>query len=224
MDDPFQPTLSALIPKRTPRGFSLVELMIVVALIAILAAIAAPTIIQSMERNRLNQLNRDIVTGFNEARTFAMRTGNAVLVDVDAGDDEIRFLEADSTVTAGEIANACTRADPATTPEDDNTLLTISPDDQGLEVVFETPDPSDNPICIGPNGRVLGTNGEVLTADTGACSGEMNYLLPIIDPDPVHQLSDLRDCTDDAELSAQREIDNFSMIHVSPVGQVRVIR
>jgi prepilin-type N-terminal cleavage/methylation domain-containing protein len=63
-----------------PRGFSLVELMIVVSLLAIMAAFSTPSIINTIERNNAKKAARDVGTTLNLARSQAMSRGEVVLV------------------------------------------------------------------------------------------------------------------------------------------------
>lgn len=75
-----------------PQGFTLVELMIVVVIIGVLAAVSGPTIARSIERSRLADTNRAIVNGFNEARSFAMGSGEVVFAQINATDNRIDFI------------------------------------------------------------------------------------------------------------------------------------
>lgn len=61
------------------KGFTLVEVMIVFAVIAILAALAVPGIIQWMPDYRLKKAGRDIFSNFQRARVEAIR-GNTNVV------------------------------------------------------------------------------------------------------------------------------------------------
>lgn len=205
------------------RGFTLVELMIVVVLLGLLAGLSIPTIATSMERNRLTQLNRDIANGFLQARSHAMRNGQAVLVDIETGaDGGVTFYEPrDGGVWDAPSCVLAVDDD----PDDNNTLISVNPGEYGLGVAIQQTDPNHGTICISPNGRVTATTGQPLEAGHRACDGEMNFLIPIKTASGAEsEFDDLRDCKASVELSALREIDKFSMIHVAYGGQVRVIR
>lgn len=209
------------------RGFTLVELMIAVVLIAVLAGLSAPTIMSSMERNRLSQLNRDIANGFLEARAHAMRHGQAVFVHFHHGDNAIRFYEPRDGTTWDAptcVRGQANRDDPEA--GDANVVLDVDLDTYGVAMELEEldPEPPNDTICISPNGRVTNTNGLPLVAGKGDDCDELNFLIPVISSNAQHDLNELRDCVDDMEVTIKRELDNFSMIHVAYGGQVRVIR
>lgn len=60
------------------RGFTLIELMTVVAVVAIVAALAAPTFTQQMANFRVRSAAESIVSGVNLARAEAARRNSAV--------------------------------------------------------------------------------------------------------------------------------------------------
>lgn len=61
-------------------AFTLMELMVVIAIGAILATIAVPSFINMMERNRVSAQARDVISAFNLARAEAITRGNTVSV------------------------------------------------------------------------------------------------------------------------------------------------
>ena len=203
---------------RAPRGFSLVELMIVIALVGLLAALSAPTISNSMEQNRITDLNRAVANGFLQARQHAMRQNQAVFVDITQGSNgSITFYEP----TNREDAQSCSLANDGG-PNDQNTLNQVNLAEYGLDITIDSVDPA-NLVCIAPNGRVLQPTGIPLEGvnDGNGCQ-DMNLMIRLIGEDA--QLGNLHRCTADDDLSIERELANFSMIHVGYGGQVRIIR
>ncbi len=201
------------------RGFSLVELMIVVVIVGLMGALAAPTLSSSMERNRLSQLNRDVGNAFIQSRSHAMRSGQAVFVKFE--NNRIRFYEPgfDPDDDDEWDAPTCTLAQD-NGPNDANTLFDINPEARGVErVEIQEPDPDIAKVCISPNGRILQTSGQPLESGGDSDCQEMNLLIPIYDPDGAGDF----DYCDDSDV-AVRELNRFSMIHVAYGGQVRVIR
>ena len=200
------------------RGFTLVELMIVISLVAILAAISAPSISRAMERSRLNDLNRDLANGILEARSFAMSSGEAVFAQVDIANDRVHFfLPANFQSPAGSPAMSCATAQmPGTipAPNTDGWLFTVSADEYGVEQELLGQDPAANILCFSPSGKVLAENGAVLESN---CE-DNNYILWLGRATPQTSCPDYTN----SEERDQRAIDNIYFIHVSYGGQVRV--
>ncbi|HEY4706929.1 MAG TPA: prepilin-type N-terminal cleavage/methylation domain-containing protein [Thermodesulfobacteriota bacterium] len=72
--------------KRHSKGFSLVELLIVVALIGILMAIGTPYIVSQLSHIRLTRSVRDAATELNAGRLKAIAHNRLMAVDFTGGD------------------------------------------------------------------------------------------------------------------------------------------
>lgn len=73
-----------------PRGFTLIELMVVVVIIAVLAVLALPTITNRMRDRRAIQAAHEISALYRNARMRALGRGSAVLVSYGPGGFQAR--------------------------------------------------------------------------------------------------------------------------------------
>jgi type IV fimbrial biogenesis protein FimT len=103
---------------RGSRGFSIYELMIVVAIIGICLGWAFPSFLEAMRLNRIAARTNELVTGLNLARMEAIRRGNDVVIcsstdretcGGDWVDGWIVFNDPDSNLVADSLANDIVR-------------------------------------------------------------------------------------------------------------------
>lgn len=91
------------------RGFTLIELMVTVALVAIMLALAVPSMTTFMRNAELTSFTNTLLAGINAARSEAMKRGmNAMVVPTDAANWSsgwIVFVDVDrsGTHTSGDI-------------------------------------------------------------------------------------------------------------------------
>ena len=86
----------SLVTKRSDRGFSLVEMLIVVAIVAILAAVALPNIGQYVRNYRIKGAAQEVAGELQTARSRAiMSNTNAGVSFVVADADSYRFIQED---------------------------------------------------------------------------------------------------------------------------------
>ena len=91
--------------QRGPGGFSLVELMIVVAIMAILATIAAPSISEYLRRAKGRDVARSIANSVRYARDQATSRGEVVFTEIEPGGQnglgEVRVVRITPSSTGG---------------------------------------------------------------------------------------------------------------------------
>ena len=79
-DPVLAPARPALGQRRTARGFSLLEVMVVVAILGILASLAAPSFTPIIERWRVRQAAEDLRSSIYYARSEAIKRGGGVVI------------------------------------------------------------------------------------------------------------------------------------------------
>lgn len=82
---------------RPPAGFSLVELAIVVLVIGLMLAIGIPTYRNLSQDQRLHAASESLAKQLQLARSRAMGTGNAQIVNFDAASTPNRVVAYDAT-------------------------------------------------------------------------------------------------------------------------------
>ncbi|MBL8239742.1 MAG: prepilin-type N-terminal cleavage/methylation domain-containing protein [Bryobacterales bacterium] len=81
--------------RRTQSGLTLIEMLIVVAIIGVMIGVAFPSITAGVDSLRLRSATDEIVSTFNSAMNRADRRQVAVEVVVDRGQNRIFFASAD---------------------------------------------------------------------------------------------------------------------------------
>lgn len=94
-------------------GFTLIELMIVLVIIAIFAALAAPTLVEVSRRNTLTEMTNTVERAASQVRNLAMQTRRGAVLEVAEGEIWINTLQDSScwskiqtrcTINRGEAA------------------------------------------------------------------------------------------------------------------------
>jgi len=105
---------------RHSAGFTLIELMVVVAIVAILAVMAAPSYRDMIERNRLRGAADDVLSVISTARAQAVKIGLDAAISVGSFDEDWCVGATSATVPtggalyAGGVATPCTCSNAST--------------------------------------------------------------------------------------------------------------
>ena len=70
--------------RRLNKGFTLIEMITVVIIVGVIAAIASPNLLGLLNRNRVNEAMREIEGGLKEAQKQAIRNRTQCTVDITA--------------------------------------------------------------------------------------------------------------------------------------------
>ena len=88
------------------KGFSLVELMVVIAIISIIAAISSLNLVTGLPKYRLKRASRDITSRLRQARSTAIKTSSTVIVQFDSGNNSYSIDNKLYPATGGNTNNA----------------------------------------------------------------------------------------------------------------------
>lgn len=69
--------------RKSNSGFTLIEMLAVIIIIGVIAAIAAPNFLGLLNRNRVNEARQQIAGGLKEAQRQALRQGQQCSVTID---------------------------------------------------------------------------------------------------------------------------------------------
>lgn len=157
-------------PKQT--GMTLIELVVTVTIVAILSAVALPSLKEMIESNRLTALNNQLVSSLNYVRGEAVKrayevtmcvrnsTGTGCATSGGFENGWIVFVDCDGDNTVD--TTGCNYG-PGNTNAAEDILMDTAPDFQGVTVTgTTTATPS---IRYRPNGGIAGVSGS-LTLNT----------------------------------------------------------
>ena len=156
-------------PLTNKKGFTLVEVMVVVAILGIIAAIGTTGVIRSLPTMRLKSAARDIFSASMQAKAEAVRRGENVTILFDtANNSYLMFLDrradkAAAVTNDNEILNPSANAD-----ENETVLLAATP--LPPRVTFDPSLHADG-VSFANNALVFSPRGSPLHAITGGLGG-----------------------------------------------------
>ena len=147
---------------RPARGFSLIELMIVVGMIGIVAALTVPSVSATVQRQREQGEFGRVVAAVERARNRARVSVCKTLVDVDTTNMRIT-IKSDPADTDTSCVNLASE-----TLQFQKALVTLSQFDVNAVVT--------NPLVITASGALVGPNKAILTVTSPVVSGRASRI------------------------------------------------
>lgn len=224
-------------------GFSLVELMIVVALLASLAAIAAPSVGLYLRRAEARDTARGVANAIRYARDQAMSRGEVVVVDVNpSASNGNGVVEVQRLLPADQAPRSCREASwklgAGTLTLDTVYTFDVSEEQPDMEIAGQDATGTSTAevrLCAMPDGRVGQMSGLPFTSQNANCiNQELRLWVAEKDYDlssPAFGSFGLVDCVEDGlvgtterkgrqEQRDSRDLANLWMITVSYNGSV----
>ncbi len=215
-------------------GFTLIELVVVVAIIGILAAVTAPSLNSMIARSQNKAFARDIANQFRLARNQAASTNQAFVVRM--------FTKSSTNTTRGLIEVWAMDERPAncrsttflasgtSAPTNGQLISSFEGSSIGGEMMFRRKswgNVGPASVCVQPNGEFLSVGGAPLPASgslaSKMCTGETMVIPLWTDPSTPDQLFDCKN-TIDADQTLWRAQFDYWRVSLWDNGQVTVGR
>jgi len=148
--------------RRGAAGFTMIEVLVAVSLVAILAAIAAPSFSRILERADARQTARAMANAMRYAHGQAMSRGEVVLAEVDVGTGrgQIEVFRTNDSQTSCQGASVPSGAVAQYTVSAASLSSRMAID----RIADTSGSGTKSLVCFTPDGRVLNTLGEPFSA------------------------------------------------------------
>ena len=150
---------------KTIKGFTLIELMVTIVVLAIIATLAAPNLSQTLKNTKVKTSSGDIFNFLQQARTEAVRLGKTVTIC--GSSDGTSCLSANKTNwSTGLIATSSASSTPIQKLTFENSQLSITAPatisfnpvgstDAEHEITVTIPDADTYSVCVEVIGRAF---------------------------------------------------------------------
>ena len=162
-------------PSRRPCGFSLIELMITVALVAVLAVAAMPFAQSWMDGNRQLQVRSRLLMGVAQARALALRNPNK-FISTSGTPQESARLYYDTSSRTFRVAG---RKDGGTGPADDAVVWQSIAPTGNVSLLLASTETAFACVAFDTRGRLFGTGTCALPAGVRQVAVKVGSLEPL---------------------------------------------
>ncbi|MEZ5283739.1 MAG: GspH/FimT family pseudopilin [Vicinamibacterales bacterium] len=152
---------------RSARGFTYLELLVVVGIIGVAAAVSIPALNNAVERNRVISASELVAAQFREARLSAITRNRTFRLRFDCADGALRVLVVTGTPAVDNAADRCTTRQP-----EDGTPVYLPPSVS----LGEQPPPS---LDVNGRGLVTAAGGNVLPQSISITNGAYTRTLVV---------------------------------------------
>ena len=158
------------------QGFTLVEVLIVIAIIAIMSGVVAPSLLGAIPGIRVSGAARDVLSDFRMARTLAVDRGFPVIVEFDAPSNTHYRMYVDRNRDGSYTSGTDTLVKEVTLTNEYKSIILKSNDGAAPADGVDLDGTGGDSIAFQPNGSASGTGAVYLmpSRDSGGSRNDRN--------------------------------------------------